>query len=359
MFVALRDIRFSKGRFALIVSFVTLITLLVTFLTGLTAGLSDQNISSVVNAKADRVVFGTPADGEKMNWNSSKITPEMVSKWEENETVESVEPLAIHRAKVKASKEAPVVLFGLKPSSSVMDEAPSGSGMVRLSLNAAEELGAKSGDSVTIGKQKYVVEQVGAESWYEHSPVIRMTINDAKQYAESVGQAGTFANVLLVDTKDGVEDFSALEADTGTTSKSKLMSFTALSTFKSEIGSLVLMIFMLFAISSLVVGAFFAIWTAQRKPDIAVLKSLGTSTRALVIDFLVQASIVLFLGITFGTLATLVLGAIAGTALPFILAPLTLIGTAGIMMLTGLAGACFGLKSIIKADPLTALNSSH
>lgn len=359
MFVALRDIKFAKGRFALIGSVVALITLLVGFLTGLTAGLGNQNISSVMTMDADTVVFSQPVDGEKLDWSSSKITPAMLKSWKDNPAVESATPLGIQRAKVSAKKDAPAIIFGVPASSTVAGEAPSGNGMVRLSRNAANDLNAKSGDMVTIGKKQYTVEQVGEESWYEHSPVIRMTVSDLMVYSESIGQNDSFANVLLVKSKDDKAGFGQLNQDAGTVSKSKLQSYTALSTFKSEIGSLGLMIVMLFGISALIIGAFFTVWTIQRKPDIAVLKALGVSTSALVKDTLSQAFIVLFLGIGAGTLATIVLGSLAGTALPFIISPLTMGIPALMMLITGLAGAAFASRSVVTADPLIALNASR
>lgn len=359
MFVALRDIGFAKGRFALIGSVVALITLLVGFLTGLTAGLGNQNISSVMAMKADTVVFSQPLDGEKADWNASQITPAMLASWKNNPDIAKAEPLGIQRAKASASKDAPVVLFGVNASSTVAGESPSGNGMIRLSLNAATDLNAKSGDMVTIGKKQYTVEQVSEESWYEHSPVIRMTISDLKVYSESIGQPNNFANVILVDKKNADTDLSTLNSDAGTVSKSKLESYTALSTFKSEIGSLGLMIAMLFGISALVIGAFFTVWTIQRKPDIAVLKALGASTSSLVRDSLSQAFIVLVLGISAGMLATIALGTLAGAALPFIITPLTMGVPAALMLVTGLAGAGFASRSVVTADPLTALNASR
>lgn len=359
MFVALRDISFAKGRFLLIGAVVALITLLVGSLTGLAAGLGNQNISSVVNMDADTVVFSQPVEGEKNTWNTSQISLETWNKWKNDDNVSKAEPLGIQRAKVSANKDAAVVLFGVTASSTIAGEAPSGNGMVRLSRNSAEELDAKSGDMVTIGKKQYTVEQVGQESWYEHSPVILMTVSDLRVYSESIGQTDTFANVLLVDTKDKNADLSALNKEAKTVSKSKLESYTALSTFKSELGSLALMIVMLFGISALVIGSFFTVWAFQRKPDIAVLKALGASTRSLVLDALSQAFIVLFFGIAAGTLATITLGTIAGASLPFIITPLTMGIPAAMMLITGLAGAGFSIRSIVKTDPLTALNASR
>jgi putative ABC transport system permease protein len=142
-------------------------------------------------------------------------------------------------------------------------------------------------------------------------------------------------------------------------SKTTLGSLTALSAFRSEIGSLLMMVAMLFAISGLVIGAFFTVWTMQRKGDIAVLKALGASTRSLVRDALGQALIVLLLGVGIGLGLVALLGSLAGTALPFLLSPVTTALPGAIMIALGLAGAAFALRSVTSADPLTALGSNR
>ena len=63
MFVASRDLRAARGRFALISVVVVLIALLVTFLSGLTAGLRHQNVSVVERIDAESVVFAAAGDG--------------------------------------------------------------------------------------------------------------------------------------------------------------------------------------------------------------------------------------------------------------------------------------------------------
>ena len=127
----------------------------------------------------------------------------------------------------------------------------------------------------------------------------------------------------------------------------------------SEIGSLLLMVALLFGISGLVIGAFFTVWTMQRKGDVAVLKALGASTRSLVRDALGQALIVLVLGIGTGLSLVAVMGTFAGTALPFMLSPITTLLPGAIMIALGLAGAAFALRSVTSADPLTALGSNR
>ena len=111
--------------------------------------------------------------------------------------------------------------------------------------------------------------------------------------------------------------------------------------------------------SALVVGAFFTVWSIQRQPDVAILKALGASNPMLVRDALGQAVLVLVAGVGVGIILTALLGAVAGTVLPFVLSPLTTLVPAAAMIVLGLAGAAFALRSVTTTDPLTALGSNR
>ncbi len=63
MFLALRDLRHARGRFALMTVVVALITFLVAFLAALTAGLGRASTSAVTDLPVDRVVFSPPEEG--------------------------------------------------------------------------------------------------------------------------------------------------------------------------------------------------------------------------------------------------------------------------------------------------------
>jgi putative ABC transport system permease protein len=116
---------------------------------------------------------------------------------------------------------------------------------------------------------------------------------------------------------------------------------------------------MLFGVSALVVGAFFTVWTMQRAGDVAVLKALGASQGSLVRDALGQALVVLVAGIGVGIVIVVVLGALADDVLPFLLSPLTTVLPAAVMVVLGLAGAAVALRTVTRADPLTALGSNR
>jgi putative ABC transport system permease protein len=364
VFVAWRDLRFARGRFVLIGSVVALITLLVGFLAGLTGGLATQNVSAVLGLPGDRLVLQQPSSGQP-SFGESTIGREARVGWQTAAGVDEVVPVGIvqGRATAGAASAVGVALFGLPAAASgagagagtVASLAPDRDDEVGLSAAAASDLGVGVGDRVTITGTTYRVASVSGDAWYSHTPVLAMTPDAWAAADRRLGGDGA-PTVLAVS---GSPDWDAVAARTHTSAASHLGSLTALETFRSEVGSLALMIAMLFGVSALVVGAFFTVWTMQRAGDVAVLKALGASTGSLVRDALGQALVVLVVGIGVGTAAVVGLGALAGGALPFLLSPLTTLVPAVAMAALGLAGAAVALRTVTAADPLTALGSNR
>lgn len=355
MFVAWRDLKVAKGRFALIAAVVTLITILVTFLSGLTGGLVEQNISALTSLNADRIVFAVPG-GEPATYADSTVTKEQAATWAKRDGVISVDPLGISTARITADgRQQAVTLFGGGPGT--QGAGAPGPGHVALSPDTVEALDVKVGDRVQLGDERFVVDTTESDPWYSHMPVARLDLGDWQGIASRPGEPAQFGTVLAVSAHG--TDYAAADTAAGTSSQGLLPSLTALESFKSEIGSLLLMVFMLFGISALVVGAFFTVWSIQRQADVAVLKALGATNRMLTFDALGQAAALLLLGVAAGISVTALLGTLAGAALPFILSPVTTLLPGLIMTMLGLAGAGIATRSITHVDPLTALGSNR
>jgi putative ABC transport system permease protein len=353
VYVAWRDLRFARGRFALIGAVVALITLLVGFLSGLTGGLAAQNVSAVLALPADRLVLH-PVGDAAATFADSAIDQATVDAWRTAPGVDRVTAVGITQTRAeRPGASTAVALFGLDAGTSF--PAPRRDDEIDLSAGAAKDLGAAVGDDIAIAGSSYRVAAIGGDDWYSHTPVVALTATAWAALDERLGGTGQ-PTVLAVS---GSPAWDTVAADTGTTASSPLSSLTALSTFRSEIGSLALMIAMLFGVSALVVGAFFTVWTMQRSADIAVLKALGASTLALVRDALGQALVVLAVGVGVGIGLTALLGAIAGGALPFVLSPLTTLAPAAVMIGLGLLGAAVSLRTVTSSDPLTALGSTR
>jgi len=357
MFVAWRELAFAKGRFVLIASVVALITFLVGALTGLTAGLAVQNITGITDLDADRIVFSDPPGESELTYDDSSVTQEQADVWSTQPGVSAVSPLGISQGRLSVGElQETVTLFGGDPG--ISTHVPSVDGQVALSRTTAAGLGVSEGDIVDVSGHDAVVSEVFDDVWYSHVPVVYVALSDWQTLTTAARGTAQFATVLVVRASGA--DYDAADAAAGTESTGKLSSLLALSSFRSEIGSLALIIAMLFGISGLVVGAFFTVWNIQRQPDAAVLKALGASTRMVVRDSLGQALVVLLLGVAVGLGLTVVLGLVVqGTSMPFVLDPVIVIAPAVLMILLGLAGTAFSLRSVVRADPLTALGSNR
>jgi putative ABC transport system permease protein len=359
MFVAWRDLRFARGRFALIISVVVLITLLIGMLSGLMTGLRGQNISAIEALTADRIVFSAPASGSSLSYSDSVISERQLNDWQQAGDGASVQPIGIAMGKVSANDaQLSVALFGVQPDFALTagEVAPQDAGTLVLSREAGEKLHVSSGDTVTINGEKYTVATITGDAWYSHTPVIWMQLTDWQEYSAATGSPNAVATVLAVNGIDSTTA-DALNEQAGTVTTSVKDSFNAIGGYQSENGSLLMMLGMLLLISGLVIGAFFTVWTIQRTSDIAILKALGASTRALVLDALGQAMVVLAIGVGIGIGLTVILGQLAERAVPFVTSLSTTVLPGALMIALGLAGAIFALRSIVTSNPLTAIGS--
>ncbi|NEW41893.1 ABC transporter permease [Nocardia cyriacigeorgica] len=350
MFVALRDLRAARGRFALITLVVTLVALLVSFLSGLTAGLAHQNISAVDSIDADAVVFADT--GADPSFDTSALTEQQIALWQQ--AGGSVDPIGISRARAtSATGAAPsqVALFGAD-GNTFGNRTATEPGTVVLSDGAASALDAGTGDPVDLGGHTFTVAAVHGDDWYSHTPVVWMTLPDW----QSVSPRSGAATVLAVSD---VRALDAVNAAAHTTTTTPSDALSAIGSYEAENGSLTVMTLLLFAISALVIGAFFTVWTIQRLPDIATLKALGATSASLVRDALTQAAIVLTAGVAAGLAITVAAASLMGDALPFVVSPSTTLLPAAALILLGLGGAAFALRFLFTTDPLTALGAAR
>ncbi|MEU4981488.1 ABC transporter permease [Streptomyces sp. NPDC021969] len=380
MFVAWRDLKFAKGRFALMGTVIVLITLLVGLLSGLTAGLGRQNTSAITDLPADRIAFRAPGGGSDLSYADSTVTERQWRQWSEAPGVEDAEPLGITTTKATVGdRSAGVSAFGVRPGSRLAPADGIDDGAAVLSTTAADDLGVRRGDSFALAGQRLRVAAVRGDAFFSHTPVVWTSLDVWRKAAPPTGgggdgasgggsddgasgggsDGGATATVIALNTTSEA-DVAALDEKAGTTTVATADSLSAIGSYTSENGSLQLMRGFLFAISALVVGAFFTVWTIQRSGDVAVLKALGASTAGLLRDALGQAVVLLVGGTLLGTGAAAALGALAsGSSVPFLLTPGTVLLPAAVMVLLGALGAALSIRRITSVDPLTALGSAR
>ncbi|MEU9088236.1 ABC transporter permease [Streptomyces sp. NPDC048357] len=361
MFVAWRDLRFAKGRFALMGSVVLLITLLVGLLSGLTSGLARENISAITGLPASHLAFAAPAGDQKVSFTNSQVPESAWLAWRKQPGVTSAEPLGIRTTNaVSGERTAAVSVFGVDPAGRLGPRnAGLTQGQVVLAEKAAKELGGlTAGAKLKIGPLELTVAAVSGTAAYSHTPVVWMDLNDWQR----IGNPGTSIDTLatVVAVSGGGLDLAAADGAAATKAQTVDEALGAIGSYQAENGSLQLMRGFLFVISALVIGAFFTVWTIQRSGDIAVLKALGASTPYLLKDALGQAVVMLAVGTGLGTALAAGFGAlISGGDVPFVLDAATVLVPAAIMIVLGALGAALSIRRITSVDPLTALGSAR
>ncbi|MFJ6535725.1 ABC transporter permease [Paenarthrobacter sp. NPDC091711] len=364
MFLAIRDIRFAKDRFALMGSVVALITLLLVMLSGLTAGLGNQSTSALGALPVQQIAFGAPAGAEpKASYTESEVSAGQLAVWRNQPGVASAEALGISQTRFQSLSDggtpagtANVAVFGggLAPSAAAPSAVEDGTVVVGESL--AKELGLDVGSRVRAGGTDLTVSAVVEDQWYSHTGVVWTTLDTWRSIAHAA--PGTATVIAATFDAGASVNIDAANAAAGTVSTDPVGSFQALASYKSENGSLMLMQAFLYGISALVIVAFLTVWTVQRTRDIAVLKALGASSGYVLRDALTQAAMVLLVGAVGGGLLGLAGGTFAAQAAPFLITPMTtLLPIAGIILL-GLGGAVLAVRSVTKVDPLLALGGN-
>ena len=280
---------------------------------------------------------------------------------------------ALINGKTDRGVDIDLALFGIELDSFLAPEVAEGSALsgapdeVVISATAAED-GVGVGDVITVeqtGAQLRVVGIMADQHTFGHVDIaylpletwqeIRAGVRQGDQVPDRVYDEITAVAVLGQDV-----DLEAGDKAAGTTSITTEESFGASPGYTAETSTLRLIQGFLYAISALVVGAFFTVLTIQRKQEISVMRAMGASTKYLLRDSLIQSVILLIVSAGVGVGVGLLMGAgISSTAMPFALEAGPIAVATGTLLALGVIGAAVAVVRIVRVDPLTALGENR
>lgn len=374
VFLAIREIAFARGRFAIMGSVVALIAVLMVLLSGLSVGLVNDGVSGLQRMKTTSFAFQEDVSHDAA-FSRSVISRDAVDVWAAQDGVEEAAPFgnALVNGETDREIDIDLALFGIELDSFLAPEVGEGTALtgapdeIVVSSTAAEQDIAV-GDVITVeqtGAELRVVGILADQHTFGHVDVgylplrtwqeIRAGVRDGDQVADRVYDDITAVAVLGQDV-----DLAAGDRAAGTTSLTTEESFGASPGYTAETSTLTLIQVFLYAISALVVGAFFTVLTIQRKREISVMRAIGASTRYLLRDSLIQSVILLALSTAIGLAIGLAMGAaLASTAMPFALEVRPIAVATGALMVLGVIGAAVAVVRIVRVDPLTALGENR
>ena len=388
MFIALRDLRFARGRFALMAAVVAMVALLMVLLTGLSTGLADDNVSAIAHLPATHLSFSVESG---VVFNQSTVTADQWTAMQSVPGVADAAPVGsslfnghVYATKAEAdrarnevlatgkatSTDGPplnIAMFGVEPGSFVAPSPTSGQALTKgsdgvvVSEDFATKKNVKIGEILVldrVGTQLPVVGITGKNN-YGHVPVVfaPLTVWSQATFGDTAAGGRNVATFIALRTDSGF-DVAAADQAHHLTTVTRTAAFNGSPGYKEETGTLLMIELFLYVIAGLLVAAFFTVWTIQRTSEIGLLKALGARTFYVIRDALGQAAIILVGATAIGVFGGLGLGAIMPGNAPFALQPAPVIGAAVLLVIMGLLGALGSVRRIAKVDPIIALTGA-
>ncbi len=380
MFLALRELRFARGRFTLMGTVIALISVLVVLLSGLSSGLVNDGVSGLKAMPAAAFAFdeGTMKDNA---FSRSVVGDDQLALWQSAEGVAAAEPMGVNivNGAIDDGTQIDLTLFGIEPDGFLSPAVSTGEELNPVDgivvSETLRDAGVEIGSVVTLDRLDLELRVIGfteGQATFGHVDVAYLPIDTWRLMAAGLAEPGAptqsqidamdfpYSSVVAIRADDAVDaDFSAIDADADTTTMTLTEAFNASPGYEAETLTLSMIQFFLYAICALVVGAFFMVWTIQRSHDIAVLRALGASSRYLVRDSLTQAAILLVGFTAVGVAAGVGLGAAMPDAMPFDLELEPIAIASGLTIVLGMLGAAVAVLRITRVDPLRALGGQR
>ena len=375
MFLALRELIHARSRFALMGSVVALISVLMVLLAGLSSGLVNDGVSGLQRMPVQAVAFA-PETKTDSAFTRSVVGPDQVEAWAARPDVESAAPmgLSIINAKTSAGTPVDLTLIGADTASPLVPAAaegriPAADGEILVSSTAAENVSI--GDTVTVDRLEIPLTVVGIaadQHTFGHVDMAFTTlttwqdVNSGTRFGEEprAGARDEYSVVALGGVDGEAPDLAAGDAAADTSARTMDEAYNASPGYQAETMTMSMITWFLYAISALVVGAFFAILTVQRSREIAVLRAMGASTGRLLVDAVGQAFILLVASIGIGVAIGVGMGSfLVGTGMPFALEAGPIALGAALLLVLGLIGATLATVRISSVDPHSALGENR
>ena len=361
MFLALREFRHSKLRYALITGVIVMVSALVFILSALANGLSNGNSEALAAINADAIVV---TSGSEYQLDRSSISLDDAGTIAALDGIEAAEPFGATSINVTRAGSDDVIgisVLGMTPGGIIDPGANDGdtiggtaNGIVIDESMVDEGIGI--GDVLVTDPGGVELEVVGVTDGYQYR-LIPTALMPFELWQELRPQGSEGASAVVVNG-----DSAAIEAipetvdGTMIASSSELISNLPGQT--EQQGTLVLIQVFLVVIAAGIIAAFFFIITLQKMPELGVMKAIGTKTAYLAKTLLLQVAILGAVGIVIGIAISCIVDLLINGAVPFALEWESMALYGGILLVVGMLGTFLSLIRIARVDPLDAINNA-
>lgn len=375
MFLARKELWFSKRRFLLIGFIIVLISWLVFILSGLGNGLSDLGTAVIRYSDMNYAIF---EDEAEFSLGKSTLPGSIVDEVIQLDGVEEAGGISTAFGSIlqgtnhddESSRKTSVIFIGVEPGSFLEPAVQSGKALEINQPNhvlvdsSLQTEGFSLGDTITLSGVGTEFEIGGFinNQTLNHLPAIYVVPDTLRAFKYLVPGSdmgieepvnAVFFTSKNLDIEQIAENIDGVEV------ANKKETLNGVPGYKAESGTINLMLWLLIFISAFVIAVFFYVLTTQKVQQFGVMKAIGASNGFVIRSVVAQVfllstiSILVGIGLTYAT--TLVLP----EDMPFNLLPEMVWIYSLVLLLTSLMGSLFSVSSIMKIDPVTALGRSE
>lgn len=362
MFLAWKEIKHSKTRFALIIGVMVLVSYLVYFLTGLAYGLAQDNRTSVDKWDADGIVL---TDESNSNINMSMITLGQAEDVSGDETALLGQTAGVVRKEGTSgeSSKINVTFFGIDPDEFIMPELIEGEAFTNndeaiadISLN--EEEGIEIGDVVQLAgsDKELTVTGFTENAKFNVAPVLYTTIGSFQEIRFERIDESEEGRISAVIVRDSEEDLSGVQIDNDDLVPYEIGDYIyKIPGYSAQVLTFGLMIGFLIVIAAVVIGIFIYVLTLQKSSLFGVMKAQGISSGYIAKSVIAQTFILSVVGVGTGLLLTLGTSLVLPATVPYQNNVLFLAGITALLVIVAVLGGLFSVRTVVKIDPLEAI----
>jgi putative ABC transport system permease protein len=365
VFLALREIRRSRLRFALLAGAVGLLVFLILFLQTLLGALLTFFVGGLENQSAQVLVYGEDA---RRTVAASVVTPEQVANVSDVAGVASAAPLGQADFTVDAGGELQdASLFGHEldgpgePLEIVDGRRPAGDGEA-VASDVDADRGFAVGQSVVIQPAGVEVEVVGLAREIRFNVLPTLFVSYGTYEDALAGRdpdvPAVLPSLVAVQPQDGTsphelatridETVEGVEALARETAVAEIPGVEQIRT------SFAILVGLAFIVVGLVTGVFFLILTLQKRDALTLLRAVGADARDLVAVIVVQVVTVVGVGVLIGTGLTGLAGLASTEEFPIALRPGLAAATGTAILVLGLLVSGAAIRRVLRIDPASA-----
>lgn len=354
MFLAIKELKHSKAKFALIISVVVLISYLVYFLTSLANGLASSYTNAVEKWNSDQIILTVDANDNMM------MSYMKQADFDAFEATGSRARLGLFPAVINnplaediLESRLDVYFFGIDNDSFIKPSELSNFTLKDNQVIVDEELkkeGYEVGDyfGVTGSTQQYEIIGFASKNTYQTAPVVLMSLDTWQTYRYgSTNTPDLFSGIVV---RGEIHNLP-----------SNLISYTTeeyistLPGYTAQVLTFSVMIVFLIIITAFVLGIFIYVLTIQKTSMFGVMKAQGISNGYIGASVILQTFILVALGILMGLVLTVLTGIFLSDVIPLAVNIMFYLLITAAFFLFAFLGGLFSVKAVLKIDPLKAI----